>query len=78
MIHITIQTRTVEAAVRLAANLMETHLLLSPTIDTDHEELKWESGKLLRESNCSCRERPKRCATAKWSMQHATCWDPTS
>ena len=50
MIHVTIQTRTIHAAETLAALLMEKHLLLFPTIDTDHEELKWERGKLHRES----------------------------
>ena len=50
MIHVTIQTRTIGAAEKLAAHLMEKHLLLFPTIDTDHEELKWEQGKLYRES----------------------------
>lgn len=50
MIHITLQTRTIEAAEKLAGHLMEQQLLLFPTIDTDHEELKWEGGKLLRES----------------------------
>lgn len=50
MIHVTIQTRTISAAEKLAAHLMEKHLLLFPTIDTDHEELKWEQGKLYRES----------------------------
>lgn len=50
MIHVTLQTRTIAAAERLAGHLMEKHLLLFPTIDTDHEELKWENGKLFRES----------------------------
>ncbi len=50
MIHITLQTRTIGAAEKLAAHLMEQHLLLFPTIDTDHEELKWENGQLYRES----------------------------
>lgn len=50
MIHVTLQTRTVSAAEKLAAHLMEKHLLLFPTIDTDHEELKWEHGQLYRES----------------------------
>ena len=36
MIHITFQTRTEEAAEKLAGHLMEKHLLLFPTIDTDH------------------------------------------
>lgn len=49
MIHVTLQTRTIDDAVRLAGHLMERHLLLFPTIDTDHEELKWENGVLLRE-----------------------------
>ena len=48
MIHVTIQTRTVEAAERLAAILMERHLLLFPTMDTDHEELTWVDGSLRR------------------------------
>lgn len=50
MIHITIQTRTNEAAEKLAAVLMERQLLLFPTMDTDHEELLWQSGKLVRTS----------------------------
>ena len=50
MIHITIQTRTVEAAEKLAAHLMEKHLLLFPTMDSDHEELIWADGKLTRTS----------------------------
>lgn len=50
MIHITIQTRTIDAAEKLAAHLMEEQLLLFPTIDTDHEELKWENGRLNRQS----------------------------
>ncbi len=50
MIHVTFQTRTVEAAERLAAQLMERHLLLFPTMDTDHEELIWADGKLIRTS----------------------------
>ena len=50
MIHITIQTRTIAAAEKLAAHLMEKRLLLFPTLDTDHEELLWSDGKLLRES----------------------------
>jgi len=50
MVHITIQTRTIGAAEKLAAHLMEKHLLLFPTIDTDHEELKWENGQLHRQS----------------------------
>lgn len=50
MIHLTIQTRTVEAAERLAAHLMERHLLLHPTMDTDHEELTWADGRLTRTS----------------------------
>ena len=50
MIHITFQTRTISAAETLAAHLMDQHLLLFPTIDTDHEELKWENGQLYRES----------------------------
>ncbi|MBL7981290.1 MAG: hypothetical protein JNL52_05710 [Flavobacteriales bacterium] len=50
MIHVTFQTRTVEAAERLAAQLMERHLLLFPTMDTDHEELIWADGKLTRTS----------------------------
>ena len=50
MIHVTLQARTIVAVEKLAAHLMEKHLLLFPTIDTDHEELKWESGKLFRES----------------------------
>lgn len=50
MIHLTIQTRTVEAAERLAAHLMERHLLLHPTMDMDHEELTWAEGRLARTS----------------------------
>lgn len=50
MIHVTLQTRTIAAAEKLAGHLMEQQLLLFPTIDTDHEELKWEGGKLLRDS----------------------------
>ena len=50
MIHLTIQTRTVAAAEKLAAHLMEKHLLLFPTMDTDHEELIWSNGKLTRTS----------------------------
>lgn len=50
MIHITFQTRTIEAAEKLAAHLMEKQLLLFPTIDRDHEELKWEGGILQREN----------------------------
>jgi len=48
MIHITFQTRTVIAAETLAGHLMEKHLLLFPTIDTDHEELTWANGVLER------------------------------
>ena len=50
MIHVTIQTRSVSAAEKLAAHLMEKHLLLFPTLDTDHEELQWMDGKLTRTS----------------------------
>jgi hypothetical protein len=50
MIHVTFQTRTVAAAEQLAAHLMENHLLLFPTLDTDHEELLWQDGKLIRTS----------------------------
>jgi hypothetical protein len=50
MIHITFQTRTVAAAEKLAAHLMEKHLLLFPTLDTDHEELLWADGQLKRTS----------------------------
>jgi hypothetical protein len=50
MIHITIQTRTVGAAEKLAAHLMEKHLLLFPTMDTDHDELLWSAGQLTRTS----------------------------
>lgn len=50
MIHITIQTRTVAAAEKLAAHLMERHLLLFLTMDTDHEELLWTNGQLTRTS----------------------------
>lgn len=50
MIHLTIQTRTVAAAEKLAAHLMEKQLLLFPTMDTDHEELRWTNGKLARTS----------------------------
>ncbi len=48
MIHITIQTRTIQAAEKLASHLMEKHLLLFPTLDTDHEELLWSEGQLTR------------------------------
>jgi len=50
MIHITFHTRTVAAAEKLAAQLMEKHLLLFPTLDTDHEELQWADGRLTRTS----------------------------
>ena len=50
MIHITIQTRTVEAAEKLAHHLMDKHLLLFPTMDTDHEELVVRDGRLERTS----------------------------
>ncbi len=50
MIHVTFQTRTIEAAEKLAGHLMEQHLLLFPTIDTDHEELTWANGALERTS----------------------------
>ena len=50
MIHITIQTRTIAAAEKLAAHLMEKRLLLFPTLDTDHEELRWTDGHFTRES----------------------------
>lgn len=50
MIHVTFQTRTVAAAEKLAAQLMEKHLLLFPTMDTDHEELLWANGQLTRTS----------------------------
>ena len=50
MIHVTIQTRTVEAAEMLAIHLMEKHLLLFPTMDTDHEELILHQGRLQRTS----------------------------
>ena len=50
MIHVTIQTRTMASAELLAAYLMEKHLLLFPTFDTDHEELLWENGTLQRKS----------------------------
>ncbi len=50
MIHVTFQTRTVAAAEKLAAQLMEKHLLLFPTMDTDHEELLWTNGRLTRTS----------------------------
>lgn len=48
MIHVTIQTRTVEAAERLALILMDRQLLLFPTLDTDHEELLVVDGQLVR------------------------------
>lgn len=48
MIHITIQTRTVEAAERLAMHLMKRQLLLFATLDTDHEELLLVDGQLQR------------------------------
>ena len=50
MIHVTFQTRTLEAAEKLAGHLMEQHLLLFPTIDTDHQELSWTNGALERVS----------------------------
>ncbi|MBK9175151.1 MAG: hypothetical protein IPM46_02205 [Flavobacteriales bacterium] len=50
MIHITIQTRTRQDAERLAMHLMQHQLLLFPTLDTDHEELKWIDGELIQES----------------------------
>ncbi len=50
MIHVTIQTRTIAAAEKLAAHLMEHRLLLFPTLDTDHEELLWSDGHFTRES----------------------------
>lgn len=50
MIHVTFQTRTVAAAEKLAAVLMEKHLLLFPTLDTDHEELTWVDERLHRSS----------------------------
>lgn len=50
MIHLTIQTRTMDAAEKLAAHLMEKHLLLFPTMDTDHEELRWTDGRVQRTS----------------------------
>jgi hypothetical protein len=50
MIHITVQTRTVDAAERLALHLMESQLLLFPTLDTDHEELVVLDGRLRRTS----------------------------
>lgn len=50
MIHLTVQTRTEEAAEKLAAHLMEKHLLLFPTMDTDHQELTWVDGRLRRTS----------------------------
>lgn len=49
MIHITFQTRTIAAAERLAAVLMERRLLLFPTMDTDHEELQWLDGRVRRD-----------------------------
>jgi hypothetical protein len=50
MIHITFQTRPSAPPKSSPRHLMEQHLLLFPTIDTDHEELKWENGQLYRES----------------------------
>ena len=50
MIHVTFQTRTVVAAEKLASHLMGKHLLLFPTMDTDHEELLWIDGRLTRTS----------------------------
>jgi len=47
---VTFQTRTVAAAEKLATVLMEKHLLLFPTLDTDHEELTWVDDRLLRSS----------------------------
>ncbi len=49
MIHVTIQTRTVGAAERLAEHLMKSGLLLFPTLDTDHEELTLRDGALARD-----------------------------
>ena len=48
MIHVTIQARTEEAAEKAARYLMERGLLLFPTLDTDHEELLWQEGRLIR------------------------------
>ena len=50
MIHVTFQTRMVAAAEKPATHLMEKHLLLFPTMDTDHEELLWTDGRLTRTS----------------------------
>ena len=50
MIHITFQTRTIEAAEKLAEHLMEKHMLMFPTIDRDHEELTWHDGVLSRQT----------------------------
>lgn len=50
MIHVTFQTRTVDAAERLAVHLMQRKLLLFPTMDTDHEELLFADGVLTRTS----------------------------
>ncbi|MFN3875650.1 MAG: hypothetical protein ACK4L7_07040 [Flavobacteriales bacterium] len=49
MIHVTIQTRSLAAAERLAEHLMKRGLLLFPTLDTDHEELTLRDGSLVRD-----------------------------
>ena len=38
------------SAEKLAGHLMEKQLLLFPTMDTDHEELLWQDGKITRTS----------------------------
>lgn len=48
MIRVTIQTRTAAAAEQLATHLMEKRLMLFATMDTDHEELRWQDGRLAR------------------------------
>lgn len=74
MIHITIQTRTVEAAERLALHLMERGLLLFPTLDTDHEELTVADGTLRRDRQLLLQKaRPRRCSTAMWSAKPWSC-----
>lgn len=49
MIHLTIQTRTVESAERLAIHLIERQLIQFATLDTDHEELMLVNGELRRD-----------------------------
>lgn len=49
MIHLTIQTRTVESAEQLALHLIERQLIQFATLDTDHEELLLVNGELRRD-----------------------------